>query len=215
MNKYLKNLISEGEHQTQDFKYAINDSAKIARSLAAFANTDGGRLLIGVKDNGKINGVVTDEEYYMVEAAASLYCKPEVIFTTKTYSWEKKTVLEVFVPKSSNGPHKAPAKDGKYKAYVRVKDQNILANKILLKVWARKKRKDGTFLKLTKAENSLLQYLNENDSISLPQFRKLAKINRWHAEKIIVNLLVIDIIEIELSENSCRYKLKKKSEFQL
>jgi predicted HTH transcriptional regulator len=55
-NKELHKIISEGEHQTQDFKYAINDSKKIARSLAAFANTDGGRLLLGVKDNGKIAG---------------------------------------------------------------------------------------------------------------------------------------------------------------
>ena len=27
---------------------------KIAKSLSAFANTEGGRLLVGVKDNGKI-----------------------------------------------------------------------------------------------------------------------------------------------------------------
>jgi predicted HTH transcriptional regulator len=45
----LYKLIEEGEHQQQDFKYCINDSKKIAKSLVAFANTDGGRLLIGVK----------------------------------------------------------------------------------------------------------------------------------------------------------------------
>jgi len=46
-------LIAQGEHQQQDFKYCISDSRKIARSLVAFANTDGGRLLVGVKDNAK------------------------------------------------------------------------------------------------------------------------------------------------------------------
>jgi len=35
---YLQKLIQEGEHQRQDFKYCINDSKKIARSLVAFAN---------------------------------------------------------------------------------------------------------------------------------------------------------------------------------
>ena len=60
-------LIAQGEHQQQDFKFCINDSRKIARSLVAFANTDGGRLLIGVKDNGKIIGVRSDEEYYMLQ----------------------------------------------------------------------------------------------------------------------------------------------------
>jgi len=52
MSHYIKNLIEEGEHQQLDFKYEISDSKKIARSLVAFANTDGGRLLVGVKDNG-------------------------------------------------------------------------------------------------------------------------------------------------------------------
>ena len=45
----IEELISQGEHQQQDFKFEVSDSKKIARTLSAFANTDGGRLLIGVK----------------------------------------------------------------------------------------------------------------------------------------------------------------------
>ena len=55
--EYIHILIAEGEHQQQDFKFEISDARKIARTLSAFSNTDGGRLLIGVKDNGKIAGV--------------------------------------------------------------------------------------------------------------------------------------------------------------
>ena len=75
---YIKKLISEGEHQQLDFKFEISDSRKIAKTLVAFANTDGGTLLIGVKDNGNIAGIRSDEEYYMVEAAATMYCKPSI-----------------------------------------------------------------------------------------------------------------------------------------
>ena len=49
---YIQDLILEGEHEHQDFKYQITDARKIARSIAAFANNSGGHLLIGVKDNG-------------------------------------------------------------------------------------------------------------------------------------------------------------------
>ncbi|MGB4134047.1 MAG: ATP-binding protein, partial [Tenuifilaceae bacterium] len=42
MSKHIANLILQGEHQQLDFKHSISDSKKIARSLAAFANTDGG-----------------------------------------------------------------------------------------------------------------------------------------------------------------------------
>ena len=41
MDQYLKKLIGEGENQKLDFKYCVSDSRKIARTLAAFANTDG------------------------------------------------------------------------------------------------------------------------------------------------------------------------------
>ena len=79
MLHHITKLIAEGEHQQLDFKFEIADAHKIARTLVAFANTDGGRLLIGVKDNGALAGVRSEEEYYMVEAAAKLYCNQPLI----------------------------------------------------------------------------------------------------------------------------------------
>ena len=53
---YIQRLIDEGEHEQQDFKFQISDVHKIAHSVSAFANNRGGRLLVGVKDNGTIAG---------------------------------------------------------------------------------------------------------------------------------------------------------------
>jgi hypothetical protein len=92
--EYIHALIAEGEHQQQDFKFEISDARKIAKTLSAFANTDGGKLLIGVKDNGKIAGVRSDEEQYMIEAAAELYCSPEVNYIMQTYLVEGRSVRE-------------------------------------------------------------------------------------------------------------------------
>ncbi len=83
MSKYLHDLIAMGENQQLDFKFEINDVRKIAKTLVAFSNTDGGKILIGVKDNGKIAGVRSEEEYYMIETAANIYCKPEINFQLK------------------------------------------------------------------------------------------------------------------------------------
>jgi predicted HTH transcriptional regulator len=80
MELTLTQLIKLGENQQQDFKHTIEDQKKIARTLVAFANTEGGRLLIGVKDNGKVAGVNPEEEYHMIEGAAKLFCKPEIKF---------------------------------------------------------------------------------------------------------------------------------------
>ena len=99
-NDYIHVLIAEGEHQQQDFKFEISDARKIAKTLSAFSNTDGGRLLIGVKDNGKIAGVRSDEEKYMIEAAAQLYCLPEVHYSMQTFHVDGRSVLVVQIDES-------------------------------------------------------------------------------------------------------------------
>ena len=88
---YIYKLIEEGEHQQQDFKFEISDARKIAKSLSAFSNTDGGRLLIGVKDNGKIAGVRSEEEIYMIEAAARF------TISTDTLCWKS-----LYLPEQPN-----------------------------------------------------------------------------------------------------------------
>ena len=98
----IEALIEQGEHQQLDFKFEVSDSKKIARTLSAFANTDGGRLLIGVKDNGAISGVRSEEEYYMIEAASKMYTHPEVPFTAKRWDVNGKTVLEVYIAPIEN-----------------------------------------------------------------------------------------------------------------
>ena len=111
--QYIHALIAEGEHQQQDFKFEISDARKIAKTLSAFSNTDGGRLLIGVKDNGKIAGVRSDEEQYMIEAAARLYCRPEVSYSTQTYQVEGRSVLLVQIDESDRKPVYAKDETGR------------------------------------------------------------------------------------------------------
>ena len=92
---YIQDLIEEGEHEHQDFKFQISDARKIARSISAFANNSGGHLLVGVKDNGRIAGVRSDEEIYMIEQAAQMYCRPPQKVQCTVYRVEGKSVLKV------------------------------------------------------------------------------------------------------------------------
>ena len=154
----IEALIEQGEHQQLDFKFEVSDSKKIARTLSAFANTDGGRLLIGVKDNGNISGVRSEEEYYMIEAASKMYTRPEVPFEATRWEVNGKTVLEVYIAPSSDKPHTAPDKDDKFKAYIRVADENILANEVLVLAWQKKHKPDGTLLKISKPVERLFAY---------------------------------------------------------
>ena len=81
----ILNLIRQGEGETLDFKKIVPGAMKIAKTIVSFANTKGGKLLIGVNDNGTISGVRGFEEKYVLETAAAIYCKPEINLEIKTF----------------------------------------------------------------------------------------------------------------------------------
>lgn len=203
---YIEQLISQGENQHLDFKFAINNSKKIARTLVAFANTEGGKLLIGVKDNGIIAGVKTDEEYHMIAGAAELYCKPKINFENKEWLIEGRKILEIIVPESIVKPHFSLSDNNKWQAYIRVNDENILANGVLLNVWRKIKQKKGLKIESFEAGQKLLKFLEINPEINFTTFTKLAKISRNRAVQILSDLIAIGLVEYKYENNQFIYK---------
>ncbi len=207
MSTQLHKLILEGEHQQQDFKYCISDSRKIARSLVAFANTDGGRLLIGVKDNGNIAGVRSEEEYYMIESAAKIYSKPEINFTTRQHTVDNKIVLEVLIESSLEKPHFAQDDENKWWAYYRLADENKLASKVMIEVWRKQKSPQGIFVNYSDDEKFLLDYLAQHESISHSGYARKAKISYRDAENILSDFIVLGIVRPVLGNQKMQYAL--------
>ena len=209
MDNYLKKLIAGGENQKLDFKYCVSDSRKIARTLTAFANSDGGKILIGVRDNGSIAGIKSDEEYYMVDTAVQLFCRPDISFTIKQHITGGKTILEVEVLKGDKRPYQAKDEKGKWLTYFRHNDQNLIANRVLLQVWRKMEKRSGVIVKFGKAENSLLDYLKKNGTITLSKYRKIARISSNKAESILANLIIFKVLIINASEKGFSYELNQ------
>jgi predicted HTH transcriptional regulator len=205
---YIKKLIAQGEHQQLDFKFEISDAKKIARSLVAFANTDGGRLLIGVKDNGVIVGVRSDEEVYMIGTASHLYCKPTVAYTIQNHTVDGKTVVEVMVEPSKLKPHYAPGKEDKDTAYIRVNDENQVANKVIIKVWERQTQSKGVYLKYTESEQLLLAYIEQYGKVSFSKACRVAKSSKNKTENMLANFIALSILEPLFEEHGVSYKIK-------
>jgi predicted HTH transcriptional regulator len=201
VSKHIINLIKQGEHQTLDFKHSITDSKKIARAMVAFANTLGGTLLIGVKDNGSIVGIDSEEEYYMIEAAAQMYCKPEMPFKVSKWNINGKTVLEVVINPTKNRPVKAPDKSGDYRAFVRINDENIVASPIQLKIWKAERHRKSIQMVLSERENALFDYLKANPKVTVGQYSRLAFISRIDAENILIDLTVLGLIKHILTQD--------------
>lgn len=204
----LKQRIEEGEGLHLDFKFEISDAPKIARSLVAFANTDGGSLLIGVKDNGVLRGVTSEEEYYMIELASQRHCIPEVPFHTKEWNVNGIKVLEIIIPKGEDIPYKAPDKKGNHKAFVRVTDENILASGVKMKVWKKEKRNNNLQFMSTPEEYTLLRLLKENASITLKEFQESANITRFKAENILSDFIILYLVEMETRTEGCYFSAR-------
>ena len=164
--RYLTSLIREGEHQQQDFKYRVSDACKLAKSVSAFANTDGGRLLIGVRDDGHLSGVRSEEEIYMMHQAAYKYCRPEASIKFDTYHVDGRTIVIATVPPSERRPVCAIGEDGKTRAYIRIADENIVASPVLLAVWRDAQKPQGTMMTYTDTVRKLLDAMTGSQTLN-------------------------------------------------
>ena len=164
--RYLTSLIREGEHQQQDFKYRVSDACKLAKSVSAFANTDGGRLLIGVRNDGHLSGVRSEEEIYMMHQAAYKYCRPEASIKFDTYHVDGRTIVIATVPPSERRPVCAIGEDGKTRAYIRIADENIVASPVLLAVWRDAQKPQGTMMTYTDTVRKLLDAMTGSQTLN-------------------------------------------------
>lgn len=130
---FIENLLKKPEGLTFDFKLHITNAEKIAKTMVAFANTNGGSILIGVSDDGKIKGIDGEEELYMIEKANDIFCSPSIPIACELYeieNWngdielEESYVLLVKIPKTGQ-MHYHRSSEGKETYYTRIGDQTI------------------------------------------------------------------------------------------
>ena len=198
----LAALIAQGEHVRQDFKFRIDDQRKIARTLCAFANTEGGSLLIGVKDNKKISGCNPEEEFHMIEGAATLFCQPPVSFKQKIWQEDFKLVLEV-------GPHKAKDDDGRWKPYIRIKDHTTAVNKILERVWYEKRKLVSKPEKLEQEEIDFLKLIQQQGKMTLSKLYRLSGLPLRRVDRLLVLFICWDLVEMCFESDGIYYAAKE------
>jgi predicted HTH transcriptional regulator len=197
--RYLLSLIKEGEHQQQDFKYKVTDAAKLARSVSAFANTDGGRLLIGVRDDGHLSGVRSEEEIYMMHQAAYKFCKPEASIKFDTYHAEGRTIVVATVPPSLKKPVCAIDEEGRQRAYIRIADENIVASPVHLAIWREAQLERATVMTYTDAVRQLMDTL-QTERLTLNQVVRRSGLQRYKVISLLARLVRFGLVHWEFSD---------------
>lgn len=199
--------IQQGESIRQEFKFRIDSSREIAQTLCAFANTEGGTLWVGVKDNGKISGCNPEEEFYMISGAARLYCFPEVKVYFTTMILRGKQVLRCDVPVSVLRPHFAKIAEGKKQAFIRHRDFNAVAGRVILKLMKQELHPDIKPEVFKPYEVILLNVLKENSQSSISKLARLTGFPIWRVENLLVRFIRWELVKMNIQPQGITYEL--------
>ena len=203
---YLQQLISEGEHQQQDFKYRVSDAVKLARSVSAFANTDGGRLLIGVRDDGHLSGVRSEEEIHVMHQAAYKYCQPEASIKFDTYHIDGRTIVVATIPPSARRPVFALDEEGKKTAYIRIADENIVASPVHLAIWRESQQEQGAMMTYTDSVHQLLDVL-QGPALTLNLLVRRSRLPRPKVIRLLARIIRFHVVQWEYTNQQFLFSI--------
>ncbi|MBO0929442.1 RNA-binding domain-containing protein [Fibrella aquatilis] len=203
-NLSLTTLLTRSEGTQLEFKQTLSSAYRIARTLAAFANTSGGTLVIGVTDDKKVIGVSSETaEVETLERATDELIEPALMVSYETRRHDGKTVLLVRVPESDEKPHRVLTEQGEWQIYVRQRDKSVPTTKFI----ADNESVDKKLLQ-TPVVRSLMLYLQKHDIITVERLAKLVNISDYRAKKLLRELTTQGLLLFVDQPRPGRYSLK-------
>ncbi len=179
------------EGPESEWKERLPRPNSVARTLAAFANGVGGRLWVGIRDDGRVLGVGPSDGEIIAELQrinADLLV-PSVELHVERRQYLDRTLIEARVSASEARPVLAPGRDGIPTAFLRDDASTRKASRAIQRVWAR----DSPKLSLNPKAKRVLAELKgrarfDQAGPTLPELAKLARLGRRAARRAIVEL---------------------------
>jgi len=212
--KDLINLVRNGEDRRVEFKKKIDRVDKLLREIIAFANTDGGFLLIGVQDNKVISGVKDSIEVVTVlERAIGRRITPPISYSSEVIPVTRNCEVVAFrIQSTRKKPHFLKKENSRKDstAYIRYQDKSIQASTELIRVIKMRKRmRNGYLLKYNEAVKSAVKMLDSHLTITLSEFQKFGGFSRTEASDTMIDLVLSDVVELIPGDHGDIYKLKR------
>jgi predicted HTH transcriptional regulator len=191
----LKNLVKTGEGTFLEFKRTIPSPVKIAREIAALANTHGGTLLVGVDDDKSLVGVSSyHEQIFLFDQAACELCEPALKYDLEILPYNYRDILIIRIKEAEKKP--VTVKWGNKKVvFVRVKDKSVRASREMVSILRHQATGEGASFVYGPNEQKLFRYLTQYERITVREFSNLIHVNRKIASNILVNLVNAGILE--------------------
>lgn len=202
--RVLKELVRHGENKFVEFKLKTNHPEKIVREMVAFANTDGGKLIVGIGDDKSIKGLkFPDEDEYILQKAIEKYIYPAIDYQLDRLIVEgEREVLIYDIQKSPFKPHYVDL-DGiveNRRAYVRVADRSVQASKEMKEILKGERKGLNIKFNYGEKEQILMKYLADNPSITVEIYASIANISRKVASRTLIVLVLANVIKVQPNE---------------
>lgn len=210
----LLELIEEGESTVLEFKRKVTRPIKIAREIAAFANTKGGYLLVGVDDDGSVVGVHSEKsEVDIIERACGFFIEPEIKPEIEIINVYGMDVVSIYIAPSNNKPHMLLTEDKETKktlrtAYIRIGEKSVTASREMTRLM-NAQRPDAKPLRLSigDKEKRLFAYLERHERATVNDFSRLCNISKRRAERLMVRLVRAGVLQIHNDETRDYFSL--------
>lgn len=209
----LEQLVGLGEGLSLEFKRQVPRPERIAKEVVALANTHGGRIVLGVDDDGTITGVNdASEEKFLLQQATRTHCRPSVEYTTeRVVVGDRLDVLVVMVPESQTKPHfvvaDAPSANGEGPAYVRVEERSVEASDETIQQLRAQTPSGSVTFEFGETESLLMRYLDDYGRITVPQLAQLADISPERASQTLLRLTRADLLHLHAAEDGDYFTL--------
>ncbi|GAF05322.1 RNA-binding domain-containing protein [Saccharicrinis fermentans] len=139
----ISELIAKGESKILELKEALPKNENIAKTVIAFSNTSGGKLIIGVNDKREIVGIDDAELFQMQDKIASIIadnCSPGIMPEIYSINIEGKLVLVIEVVRGNLKPYFFKNQGKVDGTYIRLGATNRIADQETISELERQKR---------------------------------------------------------------------------
>ncbi|MBO3699663.1 helix-turn-helix domain-containing protein [Roseivirga sp. E12] len=209
----IQRLVTKGEGQRLEFKKKVNFPEKIIKEIVAFANSQGGRLLLGIDDDGTISGARNIEgEVFVLEDTIKKLVTPSLSYSTHIIKLNSKKGVAVFeVPEGQNKPYRVKehinAEHGT--AFIRSGEESIKASKEMRQILKRRNNERDERFNYGEKERVLMQMIEENQFVTLEEFANRAEIPKFMASKTLVKLVLANLLDIKPGAGCDQYFIKE------
>ncbi len=196
----IMQLLEQGEGQQVEFDQTVPSPEDIAREYVAFANSDGGHLILGIDDKNKhLMGIeIEDNTVEKLMRIGKEKCVPAVTPHIELMERSEKRIIDITVAEGDEKPYRTDEicyiRDGNISRPAREREEEEIKSP-----WSGEE--------LNKRQKRALQFISEHGSITNREYREAFNVSHKTAHIEMTLLVEKKLVEAQGAGRNTHYVL--------